>query len=65
MAVSKAQQKAVQKYMTKAYDAITLRVPKGQRDIIQAHAENMGDSVNSFLQRAIKTQIELDQTAPK
>ena len=60
MAVSKAQQKAVYKYMTKAYDRINLTVPKGQREIIKAHALSQGESVNGFLLRAIKQTMEQD-----
>ena len=60
MAVSKAQQKAVYKYMTKAYDRINLTVPKGQREIIKAHALAQGESVNGFLLRAIKQTMEQD-----
>ena len=34
MAVSKAQQKAVAKYMKNNYDELKVRVPKGRKDII-------------------------------
>ncbi len=53
MAVSKAQQKAVNKYMAANYDRINLTVPKGRKEIIQAHAEAHGESVNGFINRAI------------
>ena len=36
--VSKAQQKAVAKYMKNNYDEIKVRVEKGKRDIIKAAA---------------------------
>lgn len=42
------------RYNDKAYDRINLTVPKGQKDIIRAHAEAQGESVNSFINRAIK-----------
>lgn len=58
MAVSKAQQKAVSKYMKENYDEIKVRVPKGQRDIIKSHAEIMGESINSFINRAISETID-------
>ncbi len=35
-----------------AYDRINLIVAKGKKDIIKAHADNKGDSVNSFINRA-------------
>ena len=38
MAVSKAQQKAVGKYEKENYDKVLLRLQKGSRDKIKAHA---------------------------
>lgn len=62
MPASKANQKAVAKYMKANYDDIKVRVPKGERDIIKAHAEKHdGGSVNGFIQRAIKETMERDQ----
>ncbi|MCD8238140.1 MAG: hypothetical protein LUC92_02210 [Clostridiales bacterium] len=61
MAVSKAQQKAVSKYMKKNYDEIKVRVKKGERDIIRAHAESKTESVNAFIKRAIKETMERDK----
>ena len=43
MAYSEAQKKAVKKYNEKAYDEIKLRVKKGNKDIIQKHAESNKD----------------------
>lgn len=61
MTISKAQLKATAKYMKNNYDEIKIRIPKGEKDIIKAHAQNMGDSsTNEFIKRAIKTTIELD-----
>lgn len=61
MATSKAQQKAVNKYMAANYDRINLTVPKGQKETIKAHAESKGESVNSFINRAINQTIETDK----
>lgn len=44
-----------------AYDRINLTVPKGEKAKIKAHAESMGESVNSFIYRAIENQIENDK----
>ena len=60
MPVSKAQQKAVSKYMKENYDEIKVRMPKGQKAIIKDHADKQGESVNSFVNRAIKETIERD-----
>ena len=49
MPVSKAQQKAGNKYMAEHYDRINLVVPKGRRDELRAQAEAAGKSLNSYL----------------
>ncbi len=41
-----------------AYDRINLIVAKGKKDIIKAHADNKGESVNSFINRAITETME-------
>ena len=61
MPASKAQQKAVSKYMKANYDEIKVRVPKGQKELIQSHAENVGESVNAFIGRAIAEAMERDK----
>ena len=61
---SKAQQKAVSKYMKANYDEIKVRVEKGKKDKIKAHAEAHSESVNGFINRAIDEAIERDESAP-
>lgn len=60
MAVSKAQQKAVTKYVKSKYDRFGLTMPKGNLDAIKAHAEAHGESVNGFINRAISETMERD-----
>lgn len=60
---SKAQQKAVNKYMKENYDRINLTVPKGQKEAIKAHAERRGESTNAFINRAIAEAMERDRGA--
>ncbi|WP_288683918.1 hypothetical protein [uncultured Eubacterium sp.] len=57
---SKAQQKAVNKYMKSNYDRVNLVMPKGKKDIIQAHAAQQGESVNAFINRAIDEAMQRD-----
>ena len=45
----------------KNYDRINLTVPKGEKDIIKAHAEAHGKSVNSFISEAIEEKIEREK----
>lgn len=51
---------SINRYMAKAYDRISLIVPKGQKELIQAHAEAQGESTNGFINRAISETMELD-----
>ncbi|MGI6007687.1 MAG: ABC transporter ATP-binding protein [Ruminococcus sp.] len=56
--ISKAQQKAVHKYVRNNYDRLEITVPKGRKSEIKAHAEAHGESVNAFVVRAVKETIE-------
>ena len=58
MAVSKAQQRAVAKYMKENYDNVQLRMPKGKKDKIKAYAESKGESINGFINRIIDEVIQ-------
>ena len=60
MPTSKAQQKATNKWIAKAYDRINLTIPKGEKEVVQAHAATHGESVNGFIGRAIKETIARD-----
>ena len=51
-------------YIAKTYDRINLTIPKGQKEVIKNHAEKNGESVNAFIARAIKTQMEIDNKKP-
>lgn len=61
MPASKAQQKAVNKYMNANYDRINLTLPKGKKDIIKAHANSKKESVNAFINRAINETMEKEK----
>ena len=50
-------------WIAKGYDRINLTVPKGQKDVIQAHSEATGESVNGFINRAITFTMEADKAA--
>lgn len=49
MAYTKASGQAVNRYSKKAYDDVRLRVKKGQKEAIQARAEELGKSVNGYI----------------
>ena len=57
MAVSKAQQRAVHKYVKDNYDRIELTVPKGRKAELKALADSRGQSVNAFVNEAIDAAV--------
>lgn len=59
---STARIKANNKYNAKAYDRINIAVPKGQKEVIKAHAEKQGETINGFVKRAINETMERDTT---
>ena len=59
MPVSDAQKKASVKYLEKL-DEVRIRMPKGKKATIQAHAEARSESVNGFINRAIQETMERD-----
>ena len=59
-----AQKKASNKYLAEKIAEIKVRVPKGDKDVIKAHADKYdGGSVNAFIQRAIAETMERDTKA--
>lgn len=60
MPVSEAQKRATAKYEQQNYDKVLLRLEKGRREIIKAHAEARGESINGFVSRAIDEAISRD-----
>ena len=60
MAVSSSQKKATAKYEKRNYDKVLLRLDKGEKERIKAHADNRNESINGFIKRAIDESIERD-----
>lgn len=60
MAVSKAQQKAVNKYIAEKLDRVNLTMPKGKKETVKEKADSMGLSVNAFINLAIDAMLEQD-----
>lgn len=62
--VSAAQRKATDKYLEK-FDEMRVRVPAGRKTMIKAHAEAQGESLNSFIIRAMDETMARDDAATK
>ena len=56
--ISKAQQKAVNKYGKNNYDRINVTFPKGQKELLKNHVQNTGESVNAFIVRSVKETMQ-------
>ena len=60
MARTEAEDRAIRKYEAEKIDKIMIRVPKGMRAQIDAHATLRGESRNRFITRAILETIYHD-----
>ena len=58
--ISKAQQKAVAKYMKNNYDTTLIRFKKGAKQLIQTAAKEQNESVNAYIKKAIQTRYTSD-----
>lgn len=61
MTVSKSQLRASKKYHSK-FERIYIRVSLEEKEAIEAHAEKIGESVNSFVRRAVAEAMERRET---
>ena len=57
---TEAQARAIAKYLSEKVEDIRIRVPKGQKAVIKAHAEKLDESMNQFVTRAITETMERD-----
>ena len=57
---TESRKKANEKYLKESVEDIRIRVPKGDKAKVQEHAATMGESMNSFVVRAIDETMERD-----
>lgn len=48
------------RFIAEKYDRINLTVDKGKKEILKSHAEEQGESLNGFINRAIDETVERD-----
>ena len=60
MAYNEVGKAATNKYRAK-YDMIQIRVEQGEREVISEHAAKHGESMNAFINRAIKETMAKEQ----
>lgn len=59
MTYNEVSKKATNTYRSK-FDIIQIRVPQGTREQISKHAEDCGESMNTFINRAITETLDRD-----
>ena len=64
MAYNEIGKAATNKYRLK-FDIIQIRVQQGERAVITSHAKAHNESMNAFINRAIKETIERDKDKEK
>jgi len=66
MSTSKAQQKAVNKYIKDNYDRVNLTLPKGMKEALAEHASARNETLTAFIKRAIDEQFwrDVDESSP-
>lgn len=55
--MGKAQTRASNKYIAKVYDRVPLVIPKGRKADLKAIAERAGESVNSYVIKAVLSRM--------
>lgn len=60
MAVSKAQQAAVNKYIKNNYDRLNITIIRGTKQLIEAAAKADNESINGYVKKAVKAKYEAD-----
>lgn len=61
MAYTKAGMKAADKYVRENYDRIGVKIPKGLKSAVEAHAKNKGESVNSLINALLRIDMGLTE----
>jgi len=61
VAYSKAGMKAVDKYVRENYDRVGIKLPKGRKADLEAHARSKGESVNGFINALLRADMGLSE----
>lgn len=56
-----ARTKANRKYNEKAYDRISITIPKGRKQAVEAFTREHGESVNGMVNRLVRAEMELSE----
>ena len=62
MAYTEAGKRATMKYMKANYDRIEIKVPKGRKAAVEAHAKSEGESVNGLVNALLRGDMGLTES---
>ena len=57
----KAATRAKNKYNSNNYDSLRIVVPKGQKQVIEAHAQSKGESINGLVNTLLRADMGLTE----
>lgn len=61
MAITEAQKRAVAKYNAANYDRIEIKVPKGRKSAVEAHAKAKGESINGLVNALLRADMGMSE----
>ena len=61
MSYSKANMKAVDRYVKANYDRIEVKVPKGRKKAVEAFCRDRGESVNALVNRLLQAELGISE----
>ncbi|MBR4908171.1 MAG: hypothetical protein IKZ43_04075 [Acidaminococcaceae bacterium] len=59
--MGKTSSKVKDRYNAKAYDEMKIRVPKGQKQAVEAHAQNKGESINGLVNALLRADMGISE----
>ena len=62
MATTKAQQKAVNKYMKEKYDSLRIFVPKGRKQAVEIYDKDRGESINGLVNSLLRNELGISES---
>lgn len=62
MAKTKTSSAVKQRYNEKAYDRLAITIPKGQKQAVDAHAKQIGTTVNGLVNGLLRAELGLSES---
>ena len=61
MAKTKTSSAVKQRYNEKAYDRLAITIPKGQKEVVEAHAQSKGLSINGLVNTLLRGELNFSE----